>query len=476
MNELHLLGDVEELAVHRGLKRPNTADYASSMDVLDRLLARAAMRGEVLLSWIRLVLCVLTMIQVVYFFGWERIPQGEMTWVVMLASLSAGVIYSIWSIRNTQPKGLVTRLYVSTTVDVLTIFATLLPSVYAPINGYHGVIFIPDFYFFTLGSIAAGLRLSRRVAIYGATMSLSFAAISVYIDSVWNAAINTTSFDHLFVAFVILVGGAGMCIGIAARNRALVYDGAEASVRAERARQRLGVYVSEELTNRILETPELQLGGSRQPVAVLFSDLRDFTAYSERLPPERLVRELNAYLDAMVKAVRAEGGVVDKFIGDSIMVVFGLLDPAPYDACRAIQAAKAMHEALELHNTQRVAQGRPAFRQGIGVHYGAVVAGNIGNADKVQFTVVGDAVNLASRLEQATKEQGVDTLISADALAAAQATGMPGPWDQLLSKGRVAVRGRQDDLEVFTLPQAPAPSPSSEKAAAPISNEAAAPA
>jgi adenylate cyclase len=218
---------------------------------------------------------------------------------------------------------------------------------------------------------------------------------------------------------------------------------------AERARPRLGVYVSEEVAEEVLRAGELSLGGRRQDIAVLFSDLRGFTTYAEHLPPERIVAELNGYLDAMVQVVRAEGGVVDKYIGDSIMVVFGVPHSRPGDARRAIRAAARMHQALHEHNAERACRRLPALQHGIGIHYGAAVAGHIGTKDRSQYTVIGDTVNLASRLQSATKDEQVNTLISSDAARAAQAEG-EGALPVLRSCGELRVRGRDSSLEVLT--------------------------
>jgi adenylate cyclase len=182
---------------------------------------------------------------------------------------------------------------------------------------------------------------------------------------------------------------------------------------------------------------------------VLFSDLRGFTRYSEKISPERLVSELNAYLDVMVTVVRKHGGMVDKYIGDAIMVVFGLPEPQPDAPLRALRAAAEMQAALLVHNADRERRGLPPLQQGIGVHHGHAIAGNIGTEDRLQYTVIGDVVNLASRLESVTKERGVSSLFSQDVVDAAQATGQETP--PLAAAGSVQARGRDGSIEVYTL-------------------------
>ena len=238
-------------------------------------------------------------------------------------------------------------------------------------------------------------------------------------------------------------------VAVAGRARTLVYSAADKAVEAERVRQRLGAYVSEEVAEQALGTREPTLGGRRQDVAVLFSDLRGFTTWSERSEPERIVAELNAYLDVVVAAVRAEGGVVDKYIGDSVMVIFGIPAARPDDAARALRAAAGMQRVLVAHNADRVRRRLAPLAQGVGVHFGPAVAGNIGTSDHLQFTVVGDTVNLASRLESATKDHGVATLFSAEVVQAARASGQSFP--EVAAKGRIHVKGRDAEIEVFTL-------------------------
>jgi adenylate cyclase len=152
-----------------------------------------------------------------------------------------------------------------------------------------------------------------------------------------------------------------VAMAIVRRTRSLLSMGVNAVLDSERARQRLGMYVSETIADQAMASAELKPGGQRQEVAILFSDLRDFTRYSEGLSPEQLVQELNAYLEAMLNEISAEGGVVDKYIGDAIMVVFGLPRARPDDAARAIRTAIRMQDALTRHNQDRATQGQPPY-------------------------------------------------------------------------------------------------------------------
>ena len=151
----------------------------------------------------------------------------------------------------------------------------------------------------------------------------------------------------------------------------------------------------------------------------------------------------------MVAEIAAEGGVVDKYIGDAIMAVFGAPLGNEDDAARALRAAAAMHRALHTHNEARAARDLPPLSQGIGVHYGWAIAGNIGTRDRPQYTVIGDTVNLCSRLEGATKETHVSVLASSEVVTAARAQSddLP-PFAPL---GTIQVRGRTSPVHVFAV-------------------------
>ena len=225
--------------------------------------------------------------------------------------------------------------------------------------------------------------------------------------------------------------------------------GAAAVLRAATVRHTLGAHLSDEVAAQAINQPDV--GGKRREVAVLFSDLRGFTAYAEKLSPEELVGQLNGYLEVMVPIIRDEGGVIDKFVGDAIMATFGAVETRGDEAARAIRTAVSMHVALQSHNEQRRARGLPALNQGLGVHYGPVVAGNVGTADRLEFTVIGDVVNVASRLESATKQEGVPILLSREAVAEARLHPGTGGLPELRPHGAVQVRGRDQSIEVFTV-------------------------
>jgi len=171
-----------------------------------------------------------------------------------------------------------------------------------------------------------------------------------------------------------------------------------------------GRYVSHQVVDEILNR-EVHVEGALAEATVLFSDLRDFTSLSETLPPRELLAMLNRYFTGMVDIVLDHKGFLDKFIGDSIMAVFGVPLRGDDDAMRAVRAAVAMSHALEELNGVGAFAGR-AFSMGIGLHTGQVVAGNVGSPKRMEYTVLGDTVNLAARLEGLNRRYGSGILIS----------------------------------------------------------------
>ena len=179
----------------------------------------------------------------------------------------------------------------------------------------------------------------------------------------------------------------------------------------ESLREMFGKYVSHEVRDEIL-AGRVSLEGQVQEVTILFADLRDFTSWVEATPPGEVVRDLNAYFTEMDAAIRGHGGLVLQFIGDEIEAVFGAPVPRTDHAQSAVRAALEMRARMDRLNAERRRAGKVALRHGIGVHTGRVLAGNIGSSERLAYALVGDAVNLASRIQDLNKQFGSDILVS----------------------------------------------------------------
>lgn len=206
-----------------------------------------------------------------------------------------------------------------------------------------------------------------------------------------------------------------------------------------------GQYVAPEVVARMLSDRSHAVLGQRRRVAVMFVDVRGFTTLAEGLAPEALVAMLNDYLDCMTAIITAGGGRIDKFIGDAIMADWGALDEHPAPSSAAVDTGLAMLAALARWNAARVARGEAALAIGIAIHTGDVVAGSVGSAKKLEYTVIGDAVNVASRLEGLCKTFGARLVASAAVVDEA------GAADRARWLDTLVLRGRAESTEVFEL-------------------------
>ncbi len=171
-------------------------------------------------------------------------------------------------------------------------------------------------------------------------------------------------------------------------------------------------YMNQDLAEQLIKGGEAMLGGDLKDVSVLFSDIRGYTTLTEHMSPEDVVSMLNEYFEDMVDVLFSYKGTLDKYIGDAMMAVFG--SPLPLDDHQwmAVQTAVEMRNRLALFNTKRVTEGNLAISIGIGIHSDKVLGGNIGSSRRMEYTAIGDGVNLASRLESASKQYGCDIVIS----------------------------------------------------------------
>jgi adenylate cyclase len=204
----------------------------------------------------------------------------------------------------------------------------------------------------------------------------------------------------------------------------------------KRLKSTMSRYMDPGVADRLVAAGAEVLGGQAVEATVLFSDIRSFTTHSEALGPQGTVAMLNEYFTLMVDIIQREGGMLDKFIGDAMMAGFGVPVPHEDDADRAMRAAIAMIGELRRWNLQRAAEGRAAIDIGIGLNTDVVVSGNIGSKKRMDYTMIGDGVNLASRLESACKQYGAHILASEFTYRKLRGTYRAREIDLLLVKGK----------------------------------------
>jgi class 3 adenylate cyclase/HAMP domain-containing protein len=183
-------------------------------------------------------------------------------------------------------------------------------------------------------------------------------------------------------------------------------------IKEQKTRTMFQKYVPTDVIEEFFANPEAMLVGDNRVVSILFSDIRDFTTISEMMQPDALVQTLNKYFTVMVDTIMSHNGIVDKYIGDAIMALFGTPKKRPDDAEQSAYAALDMIESLKDFNIWQEKQGIPPFRIGVGLNYGVVTVGNIGSEKKLDYTVIGDMVNVASRLEVLTKKYKTSVVVS----------------------------------------------------------------
>jgi adenylate cyclase len=217
----------------------------------------------------------------------------------------------------------------------------------------------------------------------------------------------------------------------------------------ERLRDAFGRYVAPAIAEDVMRDG-VSMGGETVSASVLFADIRGFTDMSERMKPAAIVGLLNRYFAAVEPAILAEGGFINKFGGDSLLAVFGAPVPQGDHVERAVRAALGMRGALAAFNAREEAEGRVGLRIGVGVNCGEMVAGSVGTPNRMEYSVIGDVVNVAARIQALNKEWGTDILVSAEVVERIKAAGMAMDVD-VKAMPPATVQGKSAPLEVYAL-------------------------
>jgi class 3 adenylate cyclase/HAMP domain-containing protein len=237
------------------------------------------------------------------------------------------------------------------------------------------------------------------------------------------------------------------------RIKGQAFEAVLAQKKEARIRQIFQKYVPRDLIDKFFASPESMLVGDNRVLSILFSDIRSFTTISEGLAPDELVKSLNRYFSGQVDIIMNRNGIVDKYIGDAIMAFWGAPVYHDDDALQSVLSGLDMIDAVKIFNEKQKELGKPEFHIGIGIGYGTVTVGNIGSERKMDYTVIGDMVNLASRMEGLTKTYHQEILISDSLYEALQknqgSSAAPEIPTRLLDT--VAVKGKTKGVKIYTL-------------------------
>jgi len=412
------------------------ADIASS---IDHTLREEARRAEIMLASVRaLALGLVTMLNTFLYFvpraaGW---PRATAVFPLLAAGWLGASLVILEVVRRGNYRSWMRVAF--PVVDGGLIAATFVIAWNTSVEGddrsRHGVLAV-WIVCWALLAASGGLRLSR-----GATVWTTAIAEIGFVLTTWGA---TEPFWVLYgVSMLASVGALSMWMTQITRR----------AIRSEVGRVTLTRFLPDRVVDAAREDPMALLTDPKSLEAtVLVSDLRGFTSLAETLTPNESLTLLNEIQGAFARAVRSEGGTVDKFIGDGMLAVFGAPEPMEDDAERAIEAVRRMRLALESVNVARKKQSLPVLRMGVGIHSGPVVTGCLGSGAHLEFTVIGDTVNTTSRLESATKEKDVDVLVSATTAARLASQSGAREAEQFEPLGEIPIRGRQGGLGVLRL-------------------------
>lgn len=418
---------------------------SSSHDIVDTLVTRETRAAERRIGLLRaglmiVMLCVVVPLRVVLYGPTGG--SGNVGWDagVTLFGLVASVALGRWMSRPTFPSYV---RYLAICLDY-GILAALIASQAG--SGYNAAaqqsvdtyaLILPVGIAFTALS---GLRLSSAQTFLSGAFCMGLIAETLWIDTVVHGApfylITALLLSTLTIAVTF---GANLTV---TKTRRLIAEASGFDSEAKRVKRVLSRYVSEPVAETILQ--DMTDGaGERQRVTIMFVDIRGFTTISEKLAPEDVVSLLNRYFSRMVRAVFEYDGMLDKYMGDGMMAVFGAPVSRPDHAYLAVQAALRIREELVAFNQELAASGRSPMAIGVGIHTGDCVIGNIGTEQRLDYTAIGDPVNTASRIESLTKEHGVDILISGETFAEV--------WDRVEADpvSNVPIRGKSRPLDLF---------------------------
>jgi class 3 adenylate cyclase len=391
-------------------------------EIIEMTIRREAARNEKILAWLRFGLAIM----IIPDFFEENLPEGYL-WIDALC-----LVYVIVAVLATYSWAMRSWFkYLIMTVDAIVLFyITIFDTSNWPVES----VFLGMGLFGCFLVVAASIRMSR-----GAVACATALAI---VDLIGAAFLLRIEFAVVFGTAVIV-----FLLGLLSYFVMMRLSGLMVEVTRN---ERLSRFLPPELVELAVRDPALlRLGGKRQSVTILFADIRGFTPMSETHAPEEVLDFLNDYLRVTTDMIFQHRGTLDKFMGDCIMALFGAPLTNPDDADRAVRAAVDIMERVAEFNRRRAEDGFCPVEIGVGINTADVIAGNIGTERRMEYTVIGDGVNLAARLEKVSKDY--DTKIIISGATHERLTDKLGA----VSYGRISVKGKDAEVQIYGVPHAP---------------------
>jgi adenylate cyclase len=442
---------------------------AVAEEQIDSYLEDEEAKAEELAALVRLGLIAGLLIMSGFLFIGSAISHELIVLILIVAAPL--ILYGFGLLRQVRRRYRPILSFVSIAVDVAAITAITLASGLF-VGRVEEATKSPFSLLYFLVIATAGLRQDARLAVFASLASVIgyltlFLGVWVVSPQSITGDLHLDFSDHFVspirigtVTALILLGGAVTAM-TARRARQLVrraVDERTAAIREQERRQTLlsvmeRYFPEREALQMIAQGQDLERGGERRRLTAMMTDIRGFTTFAEQLPPDRVVELLNRYFEEMVGILFAHQGTLITFLGDGILAVFGLPEERPDDADRALQTALAMRSRLQELNASAVFEQVGGLRIGMALHSGEALVGNVGSAQRQEYTVIGDTVNSVSRLEELNKTMGTDLLVSqatVDTLTR---------HEGLVDRGEMAVRGRESALRIYTVESEPAAAP-----------------
>jgi adenylate cyclase len=428
---------------------------ARTVTTFEEAFGQEVLRSERLRTTIVIVLIAVIFVR--WFVLWTLFPVtvaeqlGDAVHINKLAILgTVALVYELGALyrmtrmlRRGQRIPMVLR-YINAFVEVSipTLAMLVVPEVTSPVYA----LYTPPSWVYFVFIILSTLRLNVWLSVFtGAAAAIQYGLLGLYLLSQPHSG----PVDPLLSAFVnhgmrvAILLGSGVVAGIASLQIRRQFERALHSVEEQhRIIGMFGQHVSPAVVDRLL-SQELELGGEVRHVCVMFLDIEGFTTFSESRSPEEVVEYLNSLFAVMIDDVNSHHGIVNKFLGDGFMAVFGAPITDPIDCRNAVAAALAIVKRIDAMS----ASGEIApTRIRIGLHAGEAVTGNVGSAARKEYTIIGDVVNLASRLEQLNKQYGSRLLVSETVMQR-----LDRKPDHAIAHAGVAVKGRVQPVQVYEL-------------------------